>query len=76
MGKPKRGKGSGDRNSNRPNGKAWKKHPRKPKAKTANINGRSIEDHEKREAWKAWKASLPQGNGEVVHWKEWKVNAA
>jgi hypothetical protein len=75
MGKPKKGKGSGDRNTNRPNGKAWKKHPKKPKAKGDRINGRSPANHEKREAWKKYKASLPEGS-EVVHWKDYKVNAA
>ena len=76
MGKPKKGrKGSGDRNSNRPNGKAWKKNPRQPKTNSDTVNGRSPANHAKREEWKAWKATQPEGK-DVPHWKEWKVNAA
>ena len=75
MGKPKKGKGSGARNSDRPNGKAWKKHPKKPKAKGDRINGRSPANHAKREAWKVWKATQPEGK-DIPHWKEFKVNAA
>jgi len=65
----------GDRNSNRPNGKAWKKNPRQPKTNSDTVNGRSPANHAKREAWKAWKATQPEDK-DVPHWKEWKVNAA
>lgn len=75
MGKPKKGKGSGVRNSNRRNGKAFKQNPRKPKSKGINIGGRTPENHAKREAWKKWKANLPEDT-KVPHWKEWKVDAA
>ena len=75
MGKPKKGKSSGVRNTNRRNGKSFKKNPRKPKSKSDRIAGRSPANHAKREAWKKWKATLPEGT-EVPHWKEWKVDAA
>lgn len=75
MGKPKKGRGSGVRNTNRRNGKAPKKNPKQPKAKKPNINGRSLEDHKKREAWKAWKANQSD-TAKIPHWKEWQVDAA
>lgn len=35
----KRGKSSGNRNDDRPNGKAWKKRPKKPRKTGRTING-------------------------------------
>ena len=35
----KRGKSSGNRNDDRPNGKAWKKNPRKPRKTGRTIGG-------------------------------------
>ena len=37
----KRGKSSGNRNDDRPNGKAWKKNPRKPRKTGRTIGGYS-----------------------------------
>lgn len=37
----KRGKSSGNRNDDRPNGKAWKKNPKKPRKTGRTIGGYS-----------------------------------
>ena len=37
----KKGKSSGNRNDDRPNGKAWKKNPRKPRKTGRTIGGYS-----------------------------------
>lgn len=41
MGKGKKGKSSGVRNSDRPNGKSWKKNPRQPRKTGRTTNGYS-----------------------------------
>lgn len=39
----KRGKSSGNRNDDRPNGKAWKKNPKKPRKTGRTVGGYSPE---------------------------------
>lgn len=41
MGKRKKSKSSGVRNSDRPNGKSWKKNPRKPRKTGRTVGGYS-----------------------------------
>lgn len=48
MGKGKRGKSSGVRNNDRPNGKSWKKNLKKPKKTGRTINGYSLKKIELR----------------------------
>jgi hypothetical protein len=70
-------KSTGGSNDNRPNGKAWKKNPgpdgikSKSVSKPGRIAGRTANNHEKREAWKAsgGRAEHPT----IPHWKTGKV---
>lgn len=73
-------KSGGSRNDNRPNGKAWKKNPgpdgikSKFESRPGRINGRSANNHEKREAWKA--AGGRTGHPTIPHWRTGKVGGA
>ena len=74
-----KGKSSGGSNDGRKNGKAWKKNPgpaQPPATNPNHVNGRSIESHNKREAWKAQGGksyTLYCGNDcnhpKIPHWK-------
>ena len=67
-------KSKGNRNDNRPNGKAAKKNPgpaQPPKTNFEHINGRSPANDAKREAWKA-KGGRWNHNS-IPHWKTGKV---
>lgn len=65
-------KSTGGRNDNRPNGKASKKNPKSnPVAKPGRIAGRTVSNHEKREAWKA--AGGRSDHPTIPHWKTGKV---
>ena len=44
----KRGKSSGNRNDDRPNGKSWKKNPKKPRKTGRTIGGYSLKKLEYR----------------------------
>lgn len=67
----------GSRNDSRPNGKAWKKNPgpdgikSKPVSKSGRIEGRTANNHAKREAWKA--AGGRVDHPTIPHWKTGKV---
>ena len=67
-------KAKGNRNDNRPNGKAPKKNPgpaQPPKTNLEHINGRSPENNAKREAWKAKGGRW--NHKSIPHWKTGKV---
>jgi hypothetical protein len=67
-------KSKGNRNDNRPNGKASKKNPgpaQPPKTNFDHINGRSPENNAKREAWKAKGGRW--NHKSIPHWKTGKV---
>jgi hypothetical protein len=71
-------KSTGGRNDNRPNGKAWKKNPGSDGVKVKHnvtragrIEGRSANNHTKREAWKA--AGGRWDHPTIPHWKTGKV---
>lgn len=67
-------KSKGNRNDNRPNGKATKKDPgpaQPPKTNFEHINGRSPSNDAKREAWKAKGGRW--NHKSIPHWKTGKV---
>ena len=67
-------KSKGNRNDNRPNGKAWKKNPgpaQPPQTNFTAINHRSPDNHAKREAWKAKGGRW--NHKSIPHWKTGKV---
>jgi len=71
-------KSTGGRNDNRPNGKAWKKNPGSDGVKVKHnvtragrIEGRSANNHAKRESWKA--AGGRWDHPTIPHWKTGKV---
>lgn len=67
-------KSKGNRNDNRPNGKAAKKNPgpaQPPKTNLEHINGRSPANDAKREAWKAKGGRW--NHKSIPHWKTGKV---
>jgi hypothetical protein len=67
-------KAKGNRNDNRPNGKAFKKNPgpaQTPKTNFDHINGRSPASHALREAWKAKGGRW--NHKSIPHWKTGKV---
>jgi hypothetical protein len=72
-------KSSGGSNDNRPNGKAWKKDPgpdgvkSKFVSRSGRINGRSANNNEKREAWKASGGRSDHPN--IPHWRTGKVRS-
>ena len=67
-------KSKGNRNDNRPNGKAAKNNPgpaQPPKTNFEHINGRSPANDAKREAWKAKGGRW--NHKSIPHWKTGKV---
>jgi len=66
----------GTTNSQRKNGKAFKKNPgpaQPPKTNFTHIKGRSPEAHAKREAWKAIGGRADSNH--IPHWKTGVINA-